>query len=65
MMNNKKRCRAQSTVEYLLLFAAVIAVVIVFLGRTDAGSYKASLNNAFSTGIGELQATADTMSGGG
>ena len=64
-MNKDNEQEGQSTVEYLLLFAAVIAVMMVFLSKEDAGSYKNTLNNAFSTGINELQSVADTMQGGG
>ncbi len=56
----KNKIEGQSVVEYLLLFTAVIAVVVMFL-TSNSSPYRSSLNTAFSTGIGELNAVANRM----
>jgi uncharacterized protein (UPF0333 family) len=45
-MLQKRKNKGQSTVEYILLVAAVIAVLIVFLGPN--GPFASSYNDALS-----------------
>ncbi|MFC1510569.1 hypothetical protein ACFL49_02805 [Candidatus Omnitrophota bacterium] len=63
-MKKDNKHAGQSTIEYLLLFTAVIAVIMVFLGRQGNGSYRNSVSTAFENGIGELQTVTDRMRGG-
>lgn len=52
--------RAQSTVEYILLVAAVIAVVIT-ITATKQGSIQKGLNNVFETTTTTMINVADTL----
>jgi uncharacterized protein (UPF0333 family) len=54
--------RGQSTVEYVLLFAAVVAVLIVFL-TPGTGVMSTSVNNAVASGTTELDSMTGNMIG--
>lgn len=45
--NMRSHCRGQGIVEYLLLMAAVIAVLLVFFSRN--GVFEKSFNNVITT----------------
>ena len=47
-----RRHRGQSTVEYILVVAAVIVVGLVFLGKN--GVFKNALNTTFNTNINSM-----------
>jgi uncharacterized protein (UPF0333 family) len=57
---NKKR-KGQSTVEYVILVAAVLAIVIAFVAGNNSPFSKA-LNSAFSTGATGMNDMADSLS---
>jgi hypothetical protein len=48
----KVQNKGQSTIEYLLLFSAVIVVAIVFL--SPRGLFNSSLNRTYNSGTDEL-----------
>ena len=55
-LKNKK---GQSTVEYILLVTAVIAVIIVFVNGQQKGSFQQTLNSTLNQATEDM----DTMSG--
>lgn len=52
--NNKKQNQGQSTVEYILLVTAVIAVVIIFLTTKD-GLFQKRLTNTLDISTNSLE----------
>jgi len=56
MLNKHK---GQSTVEYIVLVAAVIAVAIAFFTGTGAGTFRNTMNSTLATASGQI----DTMTG--
>jgi len=44
-----KNKKGQSTVEYILLVTAVVAVMIAFVTSTKTGGFQATLNSALGT----------------
>ena len=60
-IKQKSKKKGQSTVEYVLLFAAVIAILIVFLG--PGGIFRETVDSAVNSGANELQTMADRMTG--
>jgi len=54
------RWKAQSTVEYLLLFAAVIAVLLIVLGPT--GLFHGIIGNKYDQIVGILDGATPTTS---
>jgi len=49
-----KNKRGQSTVEYILLVTAVLAVLIVFFTNNNAGSFKAELGNTLGSSATQI-----------
>ncbi len=47
-----KYCRGQSTVEYILVVAAIIVVILVFLGKN--GIFQNALNAIYDTNINSM-----------
>lgn len=54
-----RTCRAQSTIEYILVVAAVIAAVLIFLGRN--GIFQNALNAAYDTNINSMLNMAERI----
>lgn len=54
--------KGQSTVEYVLLFAAVVAVLIVFLAP-GSGVMSTSVDSSLQAGAGELDTMATRLTG--
>ena len=59
MLRSKK---AQSTIEVLVLMAAVIAVLLVFLG-TPASPFRAALTRTFDSSTNGMETMAERFSG--
>lgn len=59
-INIKKRKKGQSTVEYIILVAAVIGALIVFLG--DNGPFRKSYNATLATGTNGMEDMAKRLS---
>ena len=57
MLKNK---RGQSTLEYIILVTAVVAVLLVFLGPT--GVFKGAFGNTLSTGTNGMTDMANRLS---
>ena len=57
MLKNK---RGQSTLEYIILVTAVVAVLLVFLG--PAGIFRAAFSNTLSTGTNGMENMAGRLS---
>lgn len=53
--------KGQSTVEYIILVAAIIAVLIIFLGPT--GPFSKAFNTTLITGTNGMTNMADRLSG--
>jgi len=49
-----KRKKGQSTVEYILLVTAVIAVMVIFATNNNSGSLRATLNSTYSQSANEI-----------
>ncbi len=60
-INVKKRKKGQSTVEYIILVAAVIGILIVFL--SDTGPFRKAFNATLSEGINGMTNMAKRLSG--
>jgi len=56
-----KNKRGQSTVEYILLVTAVVAVIIVFATNKN-GVFQTTLNNALSTTASDMNVSVDALS---
>jgi competence protein ComGC len=57
----KQKDKGQSTVEYIILVAAVIAVLIIFLGPN--GVFKNAFNQTLQTGTNGMMNMAGRLSG--
>ncbi len=57
--NKKKQKKGQSTVEYILLFAAIIAVLMVFI----AGPFSRSIDGTMNAAQGEVDTMAGRLNG--
>ena len=57
----RKNVRGQSTVEYILLVTAVIAVAIVFLRPNDQGVLYQTVNKTFQDAANEVNALSDRL----
>ena len=56
---NKKK--GQSTVEYIVLVAAVLAAILIFLG--PSGIFQSTLNSALNEGTAEMLNMAERITG--
>lgn len=56
----KQKDKGQSTVEYIILVAAVIAVLIIFLGPN--GVFKNAFNQTLTTGTNGMTDMANRLS---
>jgi Flp pilus assembly pilin Flp len=54
--------RGQSTVEYVLLVAAVIAVMVAFTTNKNAGGLQSELNSTLSSATGQISTLGDRLS---
>lgn len=54
-----KCCRGQSTIEYVLVVAAVIVAVLVFLSRN--GIFQNALNATYDTNINSMLNAAERI----
>ena len=59
-MFNKRKHKGQSTVEYIVLVTAVIAVLIAFL-VSPGSPFKASLNTTLVSGTSQMENMADRL----
>ena len=59
MLKNKKR-KGQSTLEYIVLVTAIIAVILVFLGPT--GLFRSRLNQTLDTATNQMTNMAGRLS---
>jgi len=59
-INVKKRKKGQSTVEYIILVAAVIGALIVFLSG-DTSPFKKAFNATLTEGINGMQNMAHRL----
>jgi uncharacterized protein (UPF0333 family) len=60
IMKSKKR-KGQSTVEYIILFAAVIAALLIFLA--SGGVFQTAFNATLLTGTNGMAKMANRLSG--
>ncbi len=58
IMNTKKK-KGQSTVEYIILVTAVLAVILIFLGPN--GVFRQKYNETLSTGTDGMVNMADRL----
>ena len=58
-MHTKK---AQSTVEYILLVAAVIVIVVLFTTKTGPGTFQGGLNQVFNQTTQDMLNVANRLS---
>ena len=56
MLRSKK---GQSTVEYLILVAGVIAILIVFM--REGGTFRNALNNTYTTATNGMETMANRL----
>lgn len=56
-----KNKRGQSTVEYVLLATAVIAVIIALVA-SNGSQFRTQLNSTLNTAIGDMGPASDTLS---
>ncbi|MFC1510571.1 class III signal peptide-containing protein [Candidatus Omnitrophota bacterium] len=59
LVNKDKQKKGQSTVEYILLFAAIIAVLMVFL----AGPFRDSVEGTVTSAGSEVDVMAGRLDG--
>ena len=57
-----KNKRGQSTVEYVLLVTAVLAVIIAFVTSKNGG-FQTTLNTTLNTATGDMSTISGTLSG--
>jgi len=60
-MNNIKGKAGQSTVEYLVLISAVVAVLIIFLGQ--GGIFQQRLEGTITSGTDAMETVAARVAG--
>ena len=58
-----KNNRGQSTVEYILLVTAVVAVMIVFVTSSTPGGFKYTLNSTLNSATQDMNSMVDTLGG--
>ena len=64
MFNKQKRMQGQSTVEYIVLVTAVLAVVIMFMVSGGSGSpFQSKLNSTLSSVTNQMVNMADRLGG--
>jgi uncharacterized protein (UPF0333 family) len=56
-----KNKRGQSTVEYILLVTAVVAVMIVFATSNNSGGFRGQLNGVLSTAANGMNSEMDEL----
>ena len=56
-----KNKRGQSTVEYVLLVTAVLAVIIAFV-TSNKGAFQTQLNQTLNTATADMSSGAETLS---
>ena len=56
-----KNKRGQSTVEYILLVTAVVAVIIVFVTSNNKGGFQRQLNTTLNTVIQDMNSMAGSI----
>lgn len=54
----KRKKKGQSTVEYIILFAAVIAAILIFV----AGPFRDALNTTYTSGTKGMDTMANRLS---
>ena len=59
MTKSNKKKKGQSTVEYIILVAAVLAALIIFLG--DSGPFKKAFNSTLETGTNGMVNMAERL----
>ena len=52
----------QSTVEYLILVAGVIAILIVFVGNNSSIGFRAALNRTYNSATQGMEGMANRLS---
>ncbi len=57
--NPKKKKKGQSTIEYIILVAAVLAALLVFLG--PGGIFRTAFNNTLGTGTNGMEDMANRL----
>jgi hypothetical protein len=58
-----KNKRGQSTVEYVLLMTAVVAVIILFVANQNKGGFQDQLNSTLNGAVQEMSSMSDKFSG--
>lgn len=59
MINPRKKKKGQSTVEYIILVAAIIGALIIFL----PGTFRTAYNAALTSGTNGMQNMAERLAG--
>jgi len=59
MLKPQKKKKGQSTVEYIILVAAIIAALIIFL----PGTFQTAFNAAMTSGTNGMENMADRLAG--
>jgi len=59
-MNMKKK-RGQSTVEYVLLMTAVVAVIIGFVATQKTGGFQDQMNSTLNSAVGQMGSLAEML----
>ena len=54
-----KNKRGQSTVEYVLLVTAVVAVIIAFVSGSGNGGFQSQLNTTLNSAVQEMASESD------
>ncbi|MCR4337118.1 MAG: class III signal peptide-containing protein [Candidatus Omnitrophica bacterium] len=62
VMNNQKKKKGQSTLEYIILVTGVIAILIVFL-NPNGGVFNRAFNSALREGTNGMENMAQRLSG--
>lgn len=60
MVKNNRKKKGQSTLEYIILVTAVIAILIVFL-NPSTGVFGRGFNNALHTGTNGMKQLANRL----
>jgi Flp pilus assembly pilin Flp len=63
IMYRKNKKRGQSTVEYVLLMTAVVAVIIAFVSTKNNGGLQDQLGNNLNTVVGDIGDMGTRLSG--
>ncbi len=59
MFRRKNRKKGQSTLEYIIMFTGVIAILIVFL--SPSGPFRSSLNKTFNQAINGMETMSSRL----